>query len=120
MSTLLDPRVGYELSLLRDAVVARLLLGPVSLHGLLLDLERLYMADVVGAAPLLVDVVEEVGLLRRLGLVVEGSGGLLYLDESKLPGDVLDRVAGLASRMAEALGAWTVPGSVEGAQAVEA
>jgi len=111
---LLDPRVGHQLSVLRDAVVARLLLGPVSLHGLVLDLERLYMGDVLEAPPALVDVAEEVGLLKRLGVVVEGSGGLLYLDEERLPGDVRERVEALAARMAEALGAWAVPGAGEG------
>jgi len=111
---LLDPRVGHQLSVLRDAVVARLLLGPVTLQGLVLDLERLYALDVVDAAPVLVDVVEEVRLLRRLGVVVEGSGGLLYLDEERLPGDVRERVEALAARIAEALGAWAVPGAGEG------
>jgi hypothetical protein len=116
----LDPRLGWQLSRLRDAVLARLLLGPASLHRLALDLERLYMEDVVEAPPLLMDIVEEVRLYKRLGLVQEGPSGALYLDESLVPPEARERLEELAARMANALGAWSTPGAEEAGLAVEA
>lgn len=104
-----DPRTAWQLTKLRDAILARLLLGPASLHRLALDLEHLYNRDAVEAPPLLLDIAEEIRLYKNLGLVEEGPSGNLYLNQDRVPADKLEELEALAARMAEHLEAWPAP-----------
>jgi hypothetical protein len=69
---------------LRYAILARLLHSPVSLHRLYLDMLEAADRGALPAYPTLAEVVDEIRLYTRLGLVAEGGSGLLYINTEKL------------------------------------
>ena len=67
-------------SVLRYAIVARLLLAPAPLHELVEDLARLREAGFLPPAFTLRDILEELELYEATGLVYEDEDGLLHVD----------------------------------------
>jgi hypothetical protein len=71
-------------SVLRYAIIARLLLAPAPLHQLIEDLVMLREAGFLPPAFTLRDILEEVELYEALGLVYENDDGLLAVNTELL------------------------------------
>ncbi len=96
-------------SVLRYAIIARLLLAPAPLHELVEDLARLREAGFLPPAFTLRDILEELELYESAGLVYEDEEGLLRVDMERIGDEeVVIRVENLLLGMTSLIGS-TLP-----------
>jgi hypothetical protein len=104
---------------LRYAILGRLLAAPATLPVLLRDLRRAAELGVIPGGFTVADVVGEVKLYTRLGLVAEADG-LLWAVREALPEPLRGRVERLAVEFARVLGLEPAVQAAAGVRSVEA